>query len=433
VPLADKGAYSTVMDKKTTGSWLIYQTGKLQRVTDQSSFEKSYLAGKAGILLSAISKDRDGTLSNDKIQALAKASSINTLTELPVLLQHLSDQGLILLGQNGIEVLGVTTSSCLEHTAALFETLEPSGIEVASLALCEEASSQPLFDFEAKEKVSDFYSLSQDDTDFLLKQACEIGFVDSECIDQTKTLLFNGNLFRRDDVAKVSKVLNSLSEPESKKQMEFAEFLNAHACVPVKTAVECLGKELFKKLAIVGIYDINIVSNKTEEVAYVTRPSAFTKFCNSMVDDAFDLAKIFVSSLTYGMTRSPYARGQIQMIEPLMRTHLSGQPVGPVDAIGEDYKILEMKHVVEVFNGAKNGRTGNMMRLLKNDVGMLALEVIKKADASEHSLSELPTAAINRFKGPETNRTALRRREIELHPKLTNDILLSLRTGGKKR
>ena len=66
-----------------------------------------------------------------------------------------------------------------------------------------------------------------------------------------------------------------------------------------------------------------------------------------MVDDAFDLAKAFVSSVTYGMTKSAYARGQIQMVDALLGALVRGESVGPVRAIAEDYKVLELKGVVE--------------------------------------------------------------------------------------
>ena len=131
------------MDKKTKGSWLIYQTGKLQKVTDQSNFECSYLAGKAGILLSAISKDSQDIIDNQKLSALARASGINTLTELPVLLDKLSGQSLIDRTESGVEVLGVTTMSCLQHTADIFDGLNPTNIEIASIELCEKSSNQP--------------------------------------------------------------------------------------------------------------------------------------------------------------------------------------------------------------------------------------------------------------------------------------------------
>jgi hypothetical protein len=72
------------MDKKIKGSWLVHQTGKLQNVNNQSSFENTYFAGKAGILLSAISADKQLVINSVRLEALARASNINTRLELPI-------------------------------------------------------------------------------------------------------------------------------------------------------------------------------------------------------------------------------------------------------------------------------------------------------------------------------------------------------------
>ena len=112
----------------------------------------------------------------------------------------------------------------------------------------------------------------------------------------------------------------------------------------------------------IGFIDENSIGNEAGTFSFVTRPAAFSKFTNSAADDAFDLAKAFVTSLTYGMTSSPYGRGHIRMIEALMRKLINGTSVGPATAIGQDYKVLEMKGVVEV-RPAGDGRF--FMRLLK--------------------------------------------------------------------
>ncbi len=64
----------------------------------------------------------------------------------------------------------------------------------------------------------------------------------------------------------------------------------------------------------------------------------------------------------------------------------SGEPVGPVSAIANDYKVLELKHVVKVYRGKKSGRRGYLMKLLKKEVGELALEAIRKGDISHDGL-----------------------------------------------
>lgn len=418
------------MDKKTKGSWLVYQTGKLENVTETSEFENSLIAGKCGILLSAISQDSQDVVNNQRLEALAKASRIKKI-ELPQILETLKNKGLVDIGKSGVEVLGITSAYCLEHTSDIFDSLDPTNIEIAAIDLCEDASTQPQLISEVSEKYGDIYEIPKEDVQMLMDLSVDIGFVDKEIIDGSKDMVFNGNLFRRDTLKKLNQVMDSLTHDDQKRILDFDEILKKQACATIDSAVKILGRQLFDKLSSVGIYDISVVSNETEEVAYITKPSAFSKYSNSMIEDAFDLAKMFLSSLTYGMTRSSYNRGQITMVEALLNNLISGHAVGPVPAIGEDYKVLELNNVIRVFQGSKNGRSGYMMRLLKKEVGILALEAIRSADVSSHSLTTLPSAAVNMFKGPELNRTNIRKKEVKMHPKSANDIILSLRTGGR--
>ena len=108
-----------------------------------------------------------------------------------------------------------------------------------------------------------------------------------------------------------------------------------------------------------------------------------------------------------------------------------------VQAIGNDYKLLELKGVIKV-TPTKNIYKQEMykMKLLKREVGELALAVLTTGSANEYSLKlaqqdkTITQSAITRFDAPETNRVLIRKKQIENTPKATNDILLSLRTGG---
>lgn len=418
------------MNKKTTGAWLVFQTGKLQRVDSQSDFESTFVAGKAGVLLSALASDSESQLPLDRVRALARASNINTITELPVLLSVLQEHRVVDLGTNEVAVLGVTTAATLQHTADIFESLHPSNRERAAIWINEATSDRPVTLRTLSEEVSDRFELPRTGASELLGSVESVGFVDSIIPDSSSRLLFNGNIFRRENAAKTAKVLDSLSSEERALLGELSARLESSACLPLTAAQNILGEALFSKVASIGLYDVSIVSNTSEQVAYVTKPGAFAKYGSSMEDDPFDLAKIFVSSLTYGMTRSPYSRGEIRMVEALLQALIRGESIGPVQAIGEDYKILEMKGVVKVFDGGKNGRYGKMMKLLKAEVGVLALEVITRADASEHSLENLPHAAVNMYRGPEQNREVTWRRTRDRSPSEVTGILLALRTGG---
>lgn len=419
------------MDKKVKGSWLIHHTNKLQNITNQGSYQNTFVAGKAGILLSAISETNQSVLTNEKLHVLANASNINTAFELPKLIDVLKDQELVDVTNSGIGVLGVTTSSALQHTSNIFESLEPVNLEVASIELSEIASIKPISSSEISEKLSDEHKMDKNEVTQLFHDSEIIGFVDAESIGKNEKLLFNGNLFRRDSAVKTKAVLDSLTVPEQASLTELTQRLKQNACVAYSDALRILGDILFKKVNSIGFFDINVVSNNQEEVGFLTLPSAFSKYSNSMVDDAFDLAKAFVASLTYGMTKSTYARGQISMIDRLLAALIDGREVGPVSAIGQDYRMLELKGVVSIRHGEKGGRTGPLMRLLKKEVGELALQAIRQGDVSEQSIQSLPGAAITKFRGPEANREIIRREQIQKSPFETNDMISALRTGGR--
>ncbi|MBX9720021.1 MAG: hypothetical protein K2X81_01395, partial [Candidatus Obscuribacterales bacterium] len=398
--------------------------------TNQTGYEKTFLAGKAGILLSAISSNNQVTVNNDRLMVLAKAANINTTFELPKLIEVLQQQQLIDTASGGIAVLGVTTAKTLQHTSDIFDALAPCSMEVASITLAELASLEPVLADHVAVELADDYKLGKAEIGQLMSDAEQIGFVDAEKLSPSETLLFNGNLFRRETTRKIKAVLDSLTLTEQSKLNELTETLKKQACVDTDFASQLLGEPLFRKVTAIGLFDISIVSNSTEEVGFLTLPSAFSKYSNSMVDDAFDLAKAFVSSVTYGMTKSSYARGQIQMVDALLSALVRGESVGPVNAIAQDYKVLELKGVVEVKTGSRKGRTGPMLRLLKTEVGELALQAIRQGDVSEHSLSSFPTASVNTFSGPEHNREKVRRAQTKVSPKATNDMLSILRTGG---
>ncbi len=66
------------MDKKTTGAWLVHHTNKLSQVNDTGKYGKLRLAGKSGILLSALSTNNESSLTNEQVDALASTAGIDT-------------------------------------------------------------------------------------------------------------------------------------------------------------------------------------------------------------------------------------------------------------------------------------------------------------------------------------------------------------------
>lgn len=414
------------MNKRVKGAWLLHHGRKLQATTNQD-FDAISFSSKCGILLSAMSGERQSTILQKRMDALARANQISPKAEAPAILAELERQKLITKGKGGYEVLGITGQAVLEHTATIFEDSTPQPHEQAVIEIAEKASAEPLSDHLASKLVGDAYKLPKTEAENTILLGERIGFFDSESISKDEKLLFNGNLFRHDSVKKVNAVLSSLKPDESKLLVELNDKLQASGCLPLSVVTRVLGRPLFDKLHSIGLLDVSVVGNDTGKTFFVTRPAAFSKFTNSIADDALDLAKALVASLTYGMTISASSRGRIRMIEALMNRLIAGGSVGPATAIGNDYQALELKGVVEV-TPARGGMF--FMKLMKPEVGRLALAVIQDGDITAESVQQLPGAAVTEYIYPEANREIQRKNSTPATKTSARNLLNEIRTGG---
>lgn len=421
------GASGVWGDPKTVGAWLVHHTNKLQEVNGATSYDNILVAGKAAILLSALSATEESHLGNTQVDALARSANVNRL-ELAQLLKILADRRLINVGGKGIDVLGVTTSTVLERASDIFEELKPSSAERASIGIAELTSAAPIQGSEAEEWASDTFRLSKGELADFFESSESLGFVDYEDLGNER-VYFNGNLFRHDGIDKITRVLESLTDAERRLVSEVEERLKRNGCLTLDDVERVLGKPLLEKLNAISMYDINVVSNERENVAYVSRPAAFGKFGNPFADDALDLAKALVSSLTYGMTRRDSGEGRINAVKLLLGKLVRGEWIGSATAIGQDYRALEMRRVVEVRSPGRDGY-GYDMHLLKREVGEVALDVVQHGDASLRSLPNFGGVAVTKFVGPEANRFERRKAQAPQSKRATRDIVMALRTGG---
>jgi hypothetical protein len=415
------------LDEKTTGAWIIHHTNKLNHFAPVGDFERLHCAGKCGLLLSAMAADDQSRIPKKQVDVLARANGINAITELPALLQQLVTARVIQVGATGdVEVIGVATSGVLTHTTTIYTSLQPTEAERAVITLAETVSAEPIGAKRAAEFLGDVHRLAAEEVQDVLKSSEEIGFTDAEAIGNEK-IYFNGHIFRRDGARKMQGVMSTLTGQDEARIREVDEKLKASGCLELSEVTRILGSELFGKLQSIGVYDVNTVRNSNETTMYVTRPSAFAKYGNPIVEDAMDLAKALVASLMYGMKRSSYERGQITMIDKLLRKLIAGGRVGSVRAIGEDYRVLEVKRVVQL----EHDRDGKyFMRLLKRDVGELALAVLTTGDASDRSVPGLFNSPMAAFVGPEQNRVFTRRDQLEPARRSVAKMIHTLRTGG---
>lgn len=414
-------------EKETKGAWIVHHSRKI--LTDMHApAEYSALdeAGKAADLLMRLGETNEASLTVREVEAVAMAANLNPRTELSHYLGLLKNKRLIDTSGSEVHVLGINTRGVLGHAADIFDGANPKPHEKAAIQLGELASMAPMKLADAKTYVSDTFEMSSADTAEFLRRSTEIGFVDQEGDDQSNTLLFNGNLFKRDSVKKASAVLSSLSSSEQSALFEITEQLNSVGCLYANVCERKLGQPLFEKLKAAGVLEVNTVSNEQGDHAFVTLPGAFHKFVNPLIDDTFDMAKALVAALTYGMQLRPSTQGRIISVDWILNKLNRGATIGPATAIGADYRVLEQNRVIKTEPASGGMFT---MKLLKLEVGLLALEVLKRGNANAESLNAPPSAPMSGFHGPEYSRVNTRKNQSKPSKQHTHDILSALRGG----
>jgi hypothetical protein len=144
-------------------------------------------------------------------------------------------------------------------------------------------SDSPFHRKTIKEYIEDSYKLSDSQSRDALKLYEDTKIIDFETTDDGK-LYFNGNYFRRENVKKADKILASLDSSDTAKIVQLQEILKKQVCYPRKLAISMLGEKLFEKLHAIGMFDVTQISNEKESVIYISRPAAFYKFKDPLVD-----------------------------------------------------------------------------------------------------------------------------------------------------
>ncbi|HDS1709068.1 hypothetical protein [Pseudomonas putida] len=415
-------------NKETKGAWIIHHGRKLALDANGSAeFPALDEAAKAATLLTKLGQAGEDCIPKTEVKAIAVASGLNPRLELTALLQLLETRRLISQSESEVVVLGVTTRGALSQASDIFSDAEPNDYEQASLTLAELTSAQPVRRLAAAEEIGDEHRLSKSQVNDFLGRAEEIGFIDREGEGDDK-LLFNGNLFRKDSISKTERVLSSLGSSEQRLLQEVNDELARVGCLSYKTVENKLSAPVFDKLIAAGMFDLNHVTNEQGGHIYVTSPSAFHKFVDPMIDDCFDMAKSLVAALSYGMTARSSGSGRIAQLPALLGKLISGYEIGPATAIGEDYRVLEINRVVKIRPHPSLSRRF-FMRLLKKEIGELALQVLTKGNAYSQPFTVLGSRPMSGYLGPEDKRMAVRKKQSAMSKRTTRDVLEAVRGG----
>ncbi|WP_353642535.1 hypothetical protein [Mesorhizobium sp. WSM2239] len=422
------------MEKKTKGAWLLAQSKNLDSVTGAGAarLETISYAGRVGrlynLLRRNIADNPNPTLDKRTISKVCQLNGIDRSTR-EVGLNILQDLGRIDVAKNeSVSVLGATSTAVLEVTADIFTDATPTTDEEAVIELSEKVAEKPLSRKDAMEYVADVFHIASNDTSNLIELCKTTAIIDEET-DRGRTILFNSNTFRDGQyAAKALLVLEGLTDLEKSNLLEVQEKLRRNGALFDREVERILGQDLYRRLVSVGFFDRMEVSNSTEAVGYIASPNDFQKFGRPFEDDPIDDAKALLASLTYGQTRSNYVRGSITMPDALLRALIAGREIGKngVRAIGEDYRELEARQVVQVH---ERGYGRYTMSLLKKDVGELALTIVRGGAAAQEAVLMDDSAATS-FKGPHNVRSDVRQKNTVGDKRFVTDALDRLRSGG---
>lgn len=422
------------MDKRTKGAWLLAQSKSLDAVTGPGAarLENISYAGRVGRLYNLLRRNLidvpSPTIEKETVARVCQLNGIDRPTR-ELGLAKLQEAGRIDVAQNGaVAVLGATTATVLEATAQFFDEADPSQEEHAVLQLSEKISDRPLLRADAQEFIGDLYKIKTASAAHLIDLCKSTAIIDEE-FDKDRAILFNSNTFRDGQYArKAMLVLDGLNADQKLSLTEVQEKLSKSGALYESDVIEIVGSDLYKRLVSVGYFDRMEVSNSSESVGYIVSPNDFQRFGRPFQDDPIDDAKALLASLTYGRTRSSYLRGSITMPDDLLRALIMGREIGKngVRAIGEDYKELERRQVVQVTEKSYGRYT---MKLLKRDVGELALSIIRGKNAAQEAVL-IDGSAASSFKGPHDSRIETRTTNDALDKKFVADALDRLRTGG---
>ena len=206
------------ISKKEKGAWVVHHSQKTASAMNASAeFPAIDAAGKASSLLSQFAASEQSVIPKKTVDAFAQAAGLNPKTELYSLLEMLKRRRVIDTSSGGdVSVLGLTTGVTVQHASEIFEDAEPTAEERASIVLADVVSASPLMRKDTLELISDEFRLSSPRTIELLDRSELLGFIDGEALDSDR-IYFNGNLFRRDNINKVNRVLGSLSFADNTK------------------------------------------------------------------------------------------------------------------------------------------------------------------------------------------------------------------------
>lgn len=431
------------MDKLTKGTWIVNTVkhlAELKQYTSELAFyEATEQAGKAGAFLGRLVADNQEIIPIQNAKVFARQSSISP-AELNTYLNYLRQAEKVdytvdsLDRPKEIEIYCFSGKEALESVSTIYDTLEPQQEENASLIGLNHTFHLPRTPEELKEILTQS-RVSEECAETTIKLQQSFGLVRASG-ESNERVLFNEYSFNGDP-QRVVKALSALNNNERDMVLEVQRLITDTQGFLIDSIPAHIPKHVVEMMEGVGLIDGITVESAIGSATFLTTPQLKGQGIGtfSLSEDVFHKAKILLSCLRFGQTKSTWGRGRISTLEKMiniLNKLLRGEWVGPATAIGQDYALLEIDGVIQTRPAKPYGFE---MKLRQLEVGELVRQMItynKVALEAESNIGDLlkdqPSGCII----PETRKSDIFAKSTPPVEALRNKLLTTIRTAGVK-
>ncbi|MCU4716026.1 hypothetical protein OCE25_27640 [Bacillus cereus] len=430
------------MDELTKGTWIVNTVKHLGEIKQNTSelafFEATEQAGKAGAFLGRLVADKQEIINSKSAKVFARQSSISP-GELVTYLSYLKKEGKVdfSVDEMGrakeIEVYCFSGKEALETVSSLYDKLGPEEEERASLLGLQETFVLPRYPDELKEVLTQ-KGIGEECADTTIKLQETFGLVRASGNGE-ETVLYNEYSFNGDP-HRVLKALSGLKDSERDMAQEVQKLVTENQGFLLESIPKHIKPEIVQMMEGIGLLDGVTVQSQFGSATFFTTPQIRGQGVGnfSLSEDVFHKAKVLLSCLRYGQTKSISGRGRISTLDKMLNIInklLRGQWVGPATAIGQDYALLEIDGVIQTRPSQPYGFE---MKLRQQEVGEIVRQMItynKVSLEAEENIGDLlkyqPTGCII----PETRKNQILAKSTAPVESMRNKLLLNLRRGAR--
>ncbi|QMV42667.1 hypothetical protein [Cohnella cholangitidis] len=430
-----------MMDQLTKGTWVVNSNKHMMQIkantAELSYFEATEQSGKAGTLLGRLIADKDEIISFKKAKVFARQSGI-TPAETKVYLDFLKAEGKIDYntdidgGVKELEIYCFSTVDALQTVARMYEKFEPSEFEQASLLGLQSTYELPRYENELKDILSK--NGIRDEVAATAVQLQQVLGLVKTSGDPSEQILYNEYAFSGDPT-KVAKAISNLDSTEKDMVNEVQSLVMDSPGFQADAIPQYISPHIVKLMEGVGLLDGITVQSSFGSAVYYTTPQLKGQGIGGVLSfsqDIFHKAKILLSCLRFGQTKSVYGRGRISTQDKMVNIVnklVRGEWVGKCTAIGQDYQLLEMDGVIET-TPAGGGQF--YMKLRQTEVGRMVQQLLTyKRVLPEHEVDveDFLKTQPNGYVIPEARRKHIEANDTAPVADARARLLNSLRTG----